>query len=297
MLTEEQFVTFKADIAEHGLHEPIWIYEGKILDGRNRYRACCELDMTPLFRDYTGSSPAAFVWSQNGERRQLTHGQKAAIAVEMMPTLEEESRVRQFAGLRRGTMPGITPARNRPRSERTDTAAHAASIVGVSATSVSEARAVKNKDPQTFEQIKLGVLKVGPAYHELRAKGIVGAQVGRAQPLALRIEAIRRLAKDGNRSQQIAEEIGISPEHVRELARKGSVVLPDQALGHATRIDMRRVIEQSVGTLEGIALGLKTVNGARVECAPHEAQEWVKSIAASMRIIGQLKKTLRGIST
>lgn len=291
LLTESEFATFKADIAANGLLEPIWTCEGMILDGRNRYRACCELGLSPVFRTYTGSSPVAFVWSLNGERRHLTHGQRSAIAVEMLPELQQEAKKRQLTGLRRGATLPVPPnwgERGKRRSEAVDEAAR---IVGSSGTSVQRAKAIKVDDPAAFEQVKLGVLNLSRAYDEMKLKV---DKAPRSQPIAIRQEHIRRLAKEGNRSGQIAEALNLSDQQVRRLARLGNIVLPDINLGHVKKVNVRRVIEESVSTLEGVALGLKTVDGGRVECLPDEAAEWVKSIDASMRIIAKLRKSLRG---
>jgi hypothetical protein len=45
-----EFDELVADIKANGLRECITIFEGKILDGRNRYRACKAAGVTPLFR-------------------------------------------------------------------------------------------------------------------------------------------------------------------------------------------------------------------------------------------------------
>lgn len=291
LMGSEEFESFKADIAKNGMHEPIWMCEGRILDGRNRFAACQALGIEPEFRTYTGSSPIAFAWSLNGERRHLTNAQRSAIGVEMLPALKEEARKRQLANLRRGTTAPVPPAPGERDKKRklTEAVGEAARIVGASGTNIQIAKAVKERDPATFQLLKSGEINVTEAYRRVQQ-----LKPPRNQPKERRHADIRRLANEGNRSSQIAEQLGISAEHVRTLAHGAGIKLVDDLLGHTYRINVHRVIEETVSTLEGLALGLKTVDGARLECRPDEAQEWVKSIDASWRVIGRLRKILRG---
>ena len=80
MMNAEEFYALKSDMTVNGLIEPIWLYEDKILDGRNRYKACRELNIKPDFRIYTQSDPIAFVVSLNLQRRHLNSSQRALIA-------------------------------------------------------------------------------------------------------------------------------------------------------------------------------------------------------------------------
>lgn len=76
LMTGQEFDALVNDIAEHGQAEPIWLYDGQVLDGRNRYRACMELGIVPDVREYTGNDPHAFVVSLNLHRRHLTREQR-----------------------------------------------------------------------------------------------------------------------------------------------------------------------------------------------------------------------------
>ena len=69
-----------ADIKVNGLREPIMLYEGAVLDGRNRMRACECAGVEPKFVQYTGTDPLAFVISANVHRRHLTDSQRAMAA-------------------------------------------------------------------------------------------------------------------------------------------------------------------------------------------------------------------------
>lgn len=84
-MTEPEFVAFKADIKEQGQREPITLYEGKILDGLHRYRACQELGLEPRVVRFEGNPRAAaqLVLGRNFYRRHLTTSQRAIVAAEM----------------------------------------------------------------------------------------------------------------------------------------------------------------------------------------------------------------------
>lgn len=68
------------DIETNGLRDPIWLLDGKILDGRNRYRACVKKDIDHRTEHYKGKDPLGFVLSKNLHRRHLTTSQRAMVA-------------------------------------------------------------------------------------------------------------------------------------------------------------------------------------------------------------------------
>ena len=78
MMDAKRYDELLADIREHGQRVPITICEGMILDGRNRHRACVDLGIDPITRDFKGD-PWALSWSLNGARRDLEDVRRALI--------------------------------------------------------------------------------------------------------------------------------------------------------------------------------------------------------------------------
>jgi hypothetical protein len=71
------------DIRERGQQEPIWLYDGKIIDGRNRYLACQRLNRETKTREWIGDDPIGFVLGANLHRRHLNESQRAMVAAKL----------------------------------------------------------------------------------------------------------------------------------------------------------------------------------------------------------------------
>src|SRR6266436_1010415 len=85
-MLDENSVGFKAlveDIEQRGQQEYIRLYEGMILDGRNRYRACQKLGLDIKTMDFVLPDPIGFVLSANLHRRHLNEGQRAMVAAKL----------------------------------------------------------------------------------------------------------------------------------------------------------------------------------------------------------------------
>lgn len=163
-MSEGEYAELKADLAANGQQEAITLYENKILDGRHRARALGELGIRPLTRRYKGDTPLVHVVSLNVHRRSLSPSQRAALAVDLLPALEEEARRRQLSGLKQGDdSPLVPPGTNGDGRSR----CQAADLLGVGETSVGRAKRVKRDDPDLFERVRRGEVLVNAAYREV----------------------------------------------------------------------------------------------------------------------------------
>jgi hypothetical protein len=83
MMSDEELAALGDDMLQHGQREPIILYHGQILDGRNRYRACILKGIEPKVRSEQPPDPYAFVATANLHRRHLSDEQRGMIAAHL----------------------------------------------------------------------------------------------------------------------------------------------------------------------------------------------------------------------
>ena len=147
LMNDADFTTLQDDIAAQGLLEPLWLYEGQILDGRNRYKACQELGIQPQVRTYQGADPLGFVLSMNLVRRHLNESQRALVAADV-------------ATMRQGERTDLEPSANLPKVSQTK----ASELFNISTRSVTDAKRVKQEaQPEVVQAVRDGHLAVSAA--------------------------------------------------------------------------------------------------------------------------------------
>jgi len=140
-LDDGAFCKLVEDIRVNGLLEPITRFEGKILDGVNRYRACLETGIDPLLKDYEGTDPLGFVISMNLRRRHLKESQRAMVAA-------------KIATMSQGARTDLSPIDETSQE-------NAAALLNVGKRSVERAAKVLNRGtPDLVEKVERGEVSV-----------------------------------------------------------------------------------------------------------------------------------------
>ena len=183
MLSDE-YQRFKADIAANGVKIPVTLYEGKILDGRHRWKACEDLSMQCPTVTHEGDDASAMRLALSlNNRRNHTPGQLAIIAQSFEKYESEKAKDRQrlSPGARSPERIGnITKfeatdyAKGKERipylssAEKGQSRDKAAAIVGVNPRYVSDAKKLSDKSPDLAAKVFAGETSLPAAMRQMR---------------------------------------------------------------------------------------------------------------------------------
>jgi N6-adenosine-specific RNA methylase IME4 len=149
---EAEFESLKADIQAHGQREPIWTWQGLIIDGRHRERACNELGMACAARDWDGAEAelVPFVVSLNLKRRHLNESQRATVAARIS---------------------NLSPGTNQWSGESAGpTQAEAAAMLNVSERSIREVKRLEREAPELLPRVESGEISLNAAVGEIKKR-------------------------------------------------------------------------------------------------------------------------------
>jgi ParB-like chromosome segregation protein Spo0J len=151
MMSDHDIEELAQDIKANGQRDPIILFDGKILDGRNRHKACLIAGVDPITTDFAGDDALAFVISHNLHRRHLTETQRAMIAA-------------RLAKLKKGDVKTQINGSSIDGPSQTKSRTEAAKDLKVSTASVDRAKKVlENAIPEIQDMADAGEISVNAA--------------------------------------------------------------------------------------------------------------------------------------
>lgn len=158
----DEFRGLKESIKKNGLLNPVVTYKGEILDGAHRYRACQQLKVEPLLREFDGDDAFGFVFDQNIKRRQLSPSQRAVIAAGLANI--------KNGGKKNGKTENGLPS---------VTLAEASKLLNVSVRNVSNVKRIMKVDSTLVPMISDGEMTVTAALEEVEKMEVKAQLVSR----------------------------------------------------------------------------------------------------------------------
>ena len=177
--SEHEYQALKESIRINGLQQPLVRFEGKILDGRHRLRACKELGIPVAVLDFVGSEEDALVYvlQANQYHHDYGTGQRAAVAAMLMPDVSEMvaqgrlEKVRAAWEAKRAVgcleeVPSNPPEAEQPVSARVI----AAQMMRVNDRYVGLALRIQREAPELFTQLHAGTITIQAALKKLNGE-------------------------------------------------------------------------------------------------------------------------------
>jgi hypothetical protein len=153
LLEGEAFDALVADIKANGLIIPITLLDGRILEARNRMRACWAAGTEPRFVEFVGGDPIVFITSANIERTHMHESQRGMRAARLAPL--HFMTWRDLCTLRRGSAIEGTTRRAVCRKRQRDARIFSSRLVGAArgrggqGTSIGHIRSAEADGSQT----------------------------------------------------------------------------------------------------------------------------------------------------
>lgn len=235
LLPDTELKALADDIAAHGLREPIWLHrDGRIIDGRNRYRACELGGVEPEYRTYQGDDADLlhFVVSLNLHRRHLDVGQRAMIA-DALANMRIGDNQHRREGVEISTPSAADDlfgdaSRPEPEPAPAISQSQAAELMNVSRESVVMARKVREQGvPELAEKVVAGAVSVSAAAaiaeaEEDEQRQVVAlddekAIIRRANEIKRR-KAEQKKQEKSERAQHLAEQAAQAAQRIQTLA-------------------------------------------------------------------------------
>jgi len=213
-MTVDEFEALKASISRNGLQDPLLLWNGRLMDGRHRLKACQALGITPRVMQLTGSYDAAksAAFASNINRRHLGLGQRALLAA-------------QLASHKRGQTKSakqVVPALTQEEAAR---------LFAISRDAVQKAcRLLALAQTSILDQVREGTMSLHEACvtSTTNQSGLV-AQTTIEERKALRVAAaVRERLGDASRTQRLKKQAAISEKNqALPTGAKYSVILAD----------------------------------------------------------------------